>query len=199
VYGHPGVVGFAGFDENKCFQLSDVTILETLMSKGFGSVQRKIAEVLAANVDDAFRVDELCRRVYGKYRVEKKQRVSVIRAAKALVKKRPDLSWMGSSGPGMGLVFFNQASVMSYARARLKDLGYSDDRIHAGLVPGGLEYKYIAEGGVWWLHVQEWIANQNNDRGRLEQLKPMLDAQKQQAAAAIAELRSLSARLSGRS
>ena len=69
------------------------------MSKGFGSVQRKIAEILAANIDDAFRVDELCRKVYGDYLVEKKQRVSVIRAAKALVKKRPDLSWTGSGGP----------------------------------------------------------------------------------------------------
>lgn len=158
------------------------------MSKGFGSVQRKIAEVLAANFDDAFRVDELCRKVFGESLVEKKQRVSVIRAAKALVKKRPDLSWMGSSGPGAGLVFFNQASVMSYARAWMKGGGYSDDQIHADLAPGGDEHENIAEGGVWWLHVHEWIANQNNDKARLEELKPMLDAQKAKSDAAQAEL-----------
>ena len=50
------------------------------MSKGFGAVQRKIAEVLAKDIDDAFRVDELCREVYGNDLPEKKQRVSVIRA-----------------------------------------------------------------------------------------------------------------------
>lgn len=160
------------------------------MSKGFGAVQRKIAEVLAANVDEAFRVDELCWKVYGEYLVEKKQRVSVIRAAKALVKKRPDLDWMGSSGPRGGLAFYNRGSVMSYARARMKSWGYRESRIDKGLKPGGLEHEYIAEGGAWWLHVQEWIAKQNNDQSKLEQLKPMLDAQKQKAAALMGMLRS---------
>jgi len=69
----------------------------------------------ATSFDDAFRVDELCRKVYGEYWVEKKQRVSVVRAAKALVRKRPDLDWTGSGGPGKGLVFFIRGSAMSYA------------------------------------------------------------------------------------
>jgi hypothetical protein len=159
------------------------------MSKGFGSVQRKIAGVLAANVDDAFRVDELCREIYGEYLVEKKQRVSVFRAAKALVKRRPDLSWMGSSGPRGGLAFFNRGSVISYARARLKAMGYSDSQIHDSLKPGGWAHECIAEGGAWWLHVQEWIANQSNDQARIAQLKPMLDAQKQKVAAMMARVR----------
>ena len=156
------------------------------MSKGFGTVQRKIAEVLAANFDDAFRVDELCWKVYGEHWVEKKQRVSVIRAAKPLVQKCPDLSWTGSSGPRGGLVFFNRGSVMSYARARLKARGYSESRIHDGLKPGGWEHEYIAKGGAWWLHVQEWIAKNSNDSARLEELKPMLDSQKAKTAAMIA-------------
>ena len=167
------------------------------MSKGFGSVQRKIAGVLAANVDDAFRVDELCREVFGEVLIEK-NRVSVIRAAKALMKKSPELAWVGSSAPGMGFVLYNQANVMSYARARLKADGHSDDRIHAGLEPGGDEHKNIVEGGVWWLHVQEWIAKNNNDSARLAELKPMLDALEQESAARIAELRSLIAQHRGR-
>jgi hypothetical protein len=161
------------------------------MSKGFGTVQRKIAEIMAANVDDAFRTDELCRKVYGyKHWVEKKERVSVIRAAKALMKKRPDIEWVGSSGPRGGLVFFNQGSVMSYARARLKSWGLPDHVIREQLAPGGGRDTEIAEGGSWWLRVHEWIANQNNDKARLEELKPMLDAQKAQTAAWMAMARS---------
>ena len=52
------------------------------MSQGFGAVQHKIAKVLAENTDDAFRVDELCREVFGEHLVEKKQRVSVIERPK---------------------------------------------------------------------------------------------------------------------
>ena len=161
------------------------------MSKGFGAVQRKIAEVLAKDIDDAFRVDELCREVYGNDLPEKKQRVSVIRAGKALVKKRPDLSWTGSGGPGFGLVFFHQASVMSYAKARLKSLGYSEEQIHRGLMPGGDHYRLIVKGGTWWLDVQEWIANQSNDKAKLKELRPMRDAQKKERATAVATLRDM--------
>ena len=118
------------------------------MSKGFGSVQRKIAEILATSFDDAFRVDELCRKVYGEYWVEKKQRVSVVRAAKALVRKRPDLDWTGSGGPGKGLVFFNRGSVMSYARAMLKARGLPESQVQVHLLPGGWSHEYIAEGGA---------------------------------------------------
>jgi hypothetical protein len=168
------------------------------MSKGFGSVQRKIADLLAASVDEAFRVDELCRIVFGEVLVEKKHRVSVIRAAKALMKTRPELAWAGSSGPGMGFVLYNQANVMSYARAWLKAVGYPDDQIRMDLQPSGDAHKNIVEGGAWWLHVQEWIANQNNDQARLEELKPMLEAQEQESAARMAELRSLMAQLRGR-
>jgi hypothetical protein len=129
------------------------------MSKGFGSVQRKIAEVLDENPNDAFRVDELCRRIYGWDYVhpEKKQRVSVIRAAKALLQKRADLGVVGYGGPGYGLAFFHQGNVMSYGRAMLKHRGYSVDCISQHLVSGGFYHKAISEGGTWWNHVQKWI------------------------------------------
>jgi hypothetical protein len=107
------------------------------------------------------------------------------------VKKRPDLSWTGSGGPGLGLIFFHQASVMSYAKARLKALGYSEDRIHRGLMPGGDHYRLIVKGGAYWLDVEEWSANQNNDKARLKELRPMLDAQRKERAAAVATLRDM--------
>jgi hypothetical protein len=150
------------------------------MSRGFGTVQRKIAEVLAANPDDAFTVAELCWQVYGEYSAEKKHRVAVIRAAKALIEKRPDIGWTGSSG--YGLVFFNQGSVMSYARARLKADRCWDD-IDKSLAPGGRDHQYIVEGGAWWVRVQVWIAKQNNDGARLAELQPMGDAHGRQATA----------------
>ena len=162
------------------------------MSKGFGAVQRKIAEVLAKDSDDAFRVDELCREVYGDDVPEKKQRVAVIRAGKALVKKRPDLSWTGSGGPGLGLVFFHQASVMSYAKARLKALGYSEDRIHRGLRPGGDEHGLIVKGGAYWLDVQEWIAKRDNDKARLSKNSGRCSMpQKREHEATVATLRDM--------
>jgi hypothetical protein len=131
------------------------------MSKGFGVVQRKIIEFLDGDGDGAFRTDELCARIYG-WPVQKKHRVAVIRAAKAVVAKRPDLAFFGSSGPDQGLVFYHQGSVMSYARARLKARGYGAERIREGLAEGGFEYRYIQPGGSWWLKVQEWISRNSS-------------------------------------
>jgi hypothetical protein len=144
------------------------------MSRGLGTVQRNIAEVLAANPDDAFTVEELCQQVYTVF-AEKKHRVSILRAAKALAEKNRSFGWTGSSA--FGYVFFNVASVMSYGRARIKAGGhrYIGD-IDGRLAPGERYHKYIAEGGEWWLLVQKWTAEQNKDTARLRELKPMLDA-----------------------
>ena len=86
-------------------------------------------------------------------------------------------------------MFFNQGSVVSYARARLKSWSLPEHLIRKQLAPGGVREREIAEGGAWWLHVQEWIASQSNDKARLEEMKPMLDAQKQKVAAMTAMLR----------
>ena len=71
---------------------------------------------------------------------------------------------------------------MSYARTRLKSWSLPEHLIRKQLAHGGVREREIAEDGAWWLHVQEWIANQSNDKARLEELKPMLDAQKQKVA-----------------
>jgi hypothetical protein len=139
---------------------------------------------LDAKVDEAFTVYELCREVYGAS--AKKHRVAVIRAAKGLLKTRPDLGCLGCSG--FGFAFFHQSSVMSYARARLKASGRWAGDIDARLAPGGDEYEKVAEGGAWWLRVQKWIAHQANDVARLEELKLMPDTEEQERAAIMAML-----------
>jgi hypothetical protein len=153
------------------------------MSRGFGTVMRKIAEILAANPDDGFTVEELCRVVYGVSPPEKRHRVSVLRAAKALAEVRPEIGWTGASG--YGLAFFNITSVMSYARAQIKATRWASD-IDTRLAPGGSHYKDIIEGGEWWLRVQVWTAEKNNDTARLAELQPLLDAERQKMQALMA-------------
>jgi hypothetical protein len=95
--------------------------METVMSKGPGRVSRAIEATLEAEPDNAFTIEDLCDRVYrGINRTEKKHRVSVLRAAKAIVARRPDLDWMTGEGLGGTLVIFNRYCVFSYAMARLK-------------------------------------------------------------------------------
>jgi hypothetical protein len=91
------------------------------MSRGPGRVSRAIEAALKAEPDNAFTVEDLCDRIYrGINRVEKKHRVSVLRAAKAIVAHCPDFDWMTGEGLGGTLVIFNRYCVMSYAMARLK-------------------------------------------------------------------------------
>jgi hypothetical protein len=78
---------------------------------------------------------------------------------------------------------------MSYARARMKSWGLHEREIQRQLALGGGLDVEIAEGGGWWLAVHEWIANQKNDKARLAELKPMLDAQKAQRAVWMAMAR----------
>jgi hypothetical protein len=115
-------------------------------------VQRKIAEIMARDADEAFRVDDLCWEIYGG--MEKKHRVAVIRAGKALAQKRPDIGWDSST---LGLSFFHQGSVLSRARARMKGCyGYSEENSRQALAPGGNWHHHIIEGGLYWSRVQEW-------------------------------------------
>ncbi len=89
------------------------------MSKGFGAVQHKIAKVLAENTDDAFRVDELCREVFGEHLVEKKQRVSVIRAAKSVSEEtsRPFLDGFQRTGDGACVLSPSKCHVLCQGEA----------------------------------------------------------------------------------
>jgi hypothetical protein len=52
------------------------------MSKGAGRVQRQLLEIFAGNPDRYFSTKVLCRKIFHALRVEKKHRVSVLRALK---------------------------------------------------------------------------------------------------------------------
>src|SRR5205807_9024028 len=92
----------------------------TLMSKGPGRIQRTIDAIFKDNPDSAFTVEELCSGVYGYGKREKRHRVAVIRAAKAVAKNLPDIVVWNAEWRGGTLIFFNHRSIMSYAIARLK-------------------------------------------------------------------------------
>jgi hypothetical protein len=109
-------------------------------------------------------LSELCDRVYlGLNRIEKKHRIAVAGAVQGV----PELACMHRGTLGGELVFYNPASVMAYAMARLKSDPFgryerhsnprfqwqeprSEADFRAMLMPGGHYHKYIVEGGAWW-------------------------------------------------
>ncbi|MFI0844405.1 hypothetical protein [Mesorhizobium sp. IMUNJ 23232] len=141
-----------------------------------------MAAVFEAELDDAFSVEDLVDRVFhGVNRVEKKHRVSLIRAAKRTC-ARLDWTWWKAETAGGTLVFFNRYSVMSYGTARLKAdvhqyyrtndprlrhmawLIATPKSIRERLEPGGKSNHLVVEGGPWWRHVQINIADRDGDQ-----------------------------------
>jgi len=90
------------------------------MSKGPGRIERSLEAIFSGNSDLTFSVDDLVPRVYpGVDRVEKKHRVSIIRAANKVVAR---LGWVGyrAGRPGGELIYWNQNSLRSYALGMLR-------------------------------------------------------------------------------
>ncbi len=94
--------------------------METVMSRGPGRVEQIIEAAFNAEPDNAFSVEDLCDRVYPNQPAEKKHRVSVLRAAKNIAKRRSEIDTITGENLGGTLVFYDQYRVMSYAMARLK-------------------------------------------------------------------------------
>jgi hypothetical protein len=160
--------------------------METLMSKGPGRIERAILAAVEADPDNAFTTAELVEKAFPRikvnYKIRKKHRVSVLRAAKKLTTQGKGLNnFLTGEGLGGQLVFFNRYNVKSYAMARLKAdrcnlyrtadprLYYSrpfktsreqENNLREMLIPGGSDHKHIVEGGAWWHHVREWCAEQ---------------------------------------
>jgi hypothetical protein len=154
------------------------------MSRGHGKVQRAVLAAFAAEPDNAFLLSQLCEQAYpGCNRIEKKHRIAVARAAKAI----PSITYMKRGILGSELVFYDPLNVMSYAMALLKSLSpgpagayrnndyrpvrrqrfcglditswrqydiSSDQIFREMLAPGGSHHKYVVEGGSWQRHVQ---------------------------------------------
>jgi hypothetical protein len=142
------------------------------MSRGPGRIERAIAAILDAEPDNAFTVEDLCRRIYGIERVEKRHRVAVLRAAATLGKRRDTLDSMPSDAAGGTRIYFNIDNVMSYAMARLKgdflncygsawvDPRYkaTETSLRAKLAKGGDSHHLVVRGGSWWQRTHGHIA-----------------------------------------
>ena len=156
--------------------------METLMSKGPGRVEQIIEAVFASEPDNAFTIEDLCERVYPGEPIEKKHRVSVLRAAKQVAKRCGEIDTMTGEGLGGTLIFFDQYCVLSYAMARLKSsssrandkrrsLRENEADLRAKIAPGGADHELVVPGGAWWRHVEERIAKRDGDTERVEHLK----------------------------
>jgi len=156
------------------------------MSRGPGRIARAIADIFDAHRDNAFTTEELCEQVYPSAVVEKKHRISVIRASKNLALHRAEIGWMTGEGLGRQFVFYRRDNVNSYAMARLK----SDNLMHYRSNDPRLPYHWIkdqaelrrhldddfhrelmAPGGSWWLDVEIFLAERDGEVEKACELK----------------------------
>jgi hypothetical protein len=169
-------------------------------------VQRVILAVFAAEPDNAFLLSQLCEQVYpGCNRIEKKHRIAVARAAKAI----PSIDCMKRETLGSELVLYDPLNVMSYAMARLKSdnlgpgAGYrnndyrpvperiwhgvdvtswrqynitSDEIFRKMLAPGGNHHRHVVEGGAWWQHTEIRKVRARGDEETAARLQAEQDA-----------------------
>jgi hypothetical protein len=92
------------------------------MSKGPGKIERSIRQLFDGSPDLAFVSVELVEHCYPgitEQNAERKHFISVLRAANKITAEDPDWAVFDGEGQGRGYVFFNQASVQSYALARI--------------------------------------------------------------------------------
>lgn len=80
------------------------------MSRGPGRVERAIKAAFDAEPTRIFTTEYLCTHVYtDAARIEKKHRVSLIRAAKRVVQREPSWRMTRTHMPGAPFLFFNEA------------------------------------------------------------------------------------------
>jgi hypothetical protein len=141
---------------------------------GAEHIERVIMTTFLAEPDNAFTTEDLCDRVYPAVkRPERKHRATVIPIAKKVSERLGEhRDWWHGEVRGRRLVFWNRASVTSYAMARLKSDwlyryrygwgGATEDDLRTEIAPGGRHHEYVVPGGAWWKHCQEDIAKFKN-------------------------------------
>ncbi|HEV2546746.1 MAG TPA: hypothetical protein VGU20_05375 [Stellaceae bacterium] len=142
---------------------------------GPGHLMRAVARLFFEQPDGAWTVEDLCERVLGLApgMVEQRHRVCLRCAASEFIAYTEDWAVGQSQGLGRLLVYFNRASVLSYALARLKsDRQYRYQSRIDGEGPlseadllkrlaDNEEHHLIIEGGAWRRHVERYIAIRN--------------------------------------
>ena len=81
------------------------------MSRGPGRIERAIKAAFDAEPTRVFTTEHLCARVYpGVDAIEKKHRVSLIRAAKRVIQREPSWRITRTHLPGAPFLFFNESA-----------------------------------------------------------------------------------------
>jgi hypothetical protein len=149
------------------------------MSKGPGSVMRKIDRLFSLDPEGVFSTADLCDEVYGlTIAFSKKQHVAVIRAAKAVAKNHPGIHCWKSERRGASRFWFHHDNVMSYSIARIRcswpRVQQTNQNARKELLKPN-NRNLIAPGGPWWLFVQQWIAQRDSNQKYLTELNPFRD------------------------
>jgi hypothetical protein len=162
-----------------------------LMSKHIAKIESEIAALFAAEPDNAFTAEEICKRIFPDLKhAARKRRAAVLKAARNLMKREGKLSYTRSSARGHTVIFFIDTCVISYAMACQKRWPWrpkSDAELRARLSEGGEHFKDIQPGGAWWRHTQMRIAKRVGDVKRFEELRAEQDESLASMAAAIRE------------
>ena len=141
------------------------------MSRGPGRIECGIRQLMADEPDGAWTVEDIAEKLYSTTGVEKKHRVSVIRALNRITKNDPDWTLWQSACRGSTWVLANQGNLQSYALAHLKcdniqsyrgkGFGFGNSTeadLKKVIAPGGRWPEWVEPGSDWWCQVQIHIA-----------------------------------------
>jgi hypothetical protein len=145
------------------------------MSRGPGRIERALAAIFDAEPENAFTSEELCARIYSTHGVpiQTKHHISLIRAAKTLAKRRPEIIWFRSQIRGSELVFARQDNVTSYTLGQLKRTwgcrGWDDDELRAILAAPSRFWAELVPS--WARDVEIFLAARDGDIAKTMQLR----------------------------
>jgi len=166
------------------------------MSKGPGRIERAIRVAFTENGSRSYSVMELAAIAYpGVNRIEKKHRVSVIRAANNAANALGWWYWQAEA-PGHPLYYCNPLDVRSYAlcRIRVSYLGSRDDQDHLERLlddPSvhNSRWAWIQPGGAWFQHVEINRARREGDEAKADAMNVELNAGVARQMAALGAMR----------
>ena len=152
------------------------------MSRGAGRIEQAIEAAFAVE-GVCYKTDDLCKLVYPDTTIERKHRVSVMRAVKKVC-ERTDWEMWDVETRGKPSVFVNPCDLISYAIGRsLREHPWRFHRItfddaKKEYSVGSKNHRLIEEGGSYYRFVQMNIAKRDGDVHTYEKLeKEMKEAQ----------------------
>ena len=88
------------------------------MSKRVANIESEIASLFVAEPDNAFTIEEICKRIFPDLKhAAKRRRGMVLEAAMNLMKREGRLSYLILSARGHTVILFVNTCVLSYAMA----------------------------------------------------------------------------------